>query len=133
MNDKKNLRSKFYNNGGRPRKAEADKAKRVVSVRFSQSDYDLIKAYAHGCKMPVSRYVRDLVLGKRPRTALSEQERIIINYWGEIRQHLQNMDNYHKHDPSWNMVRYENEELIKIIKSMLGLTGTGGKRKEVKS
>lgn len=131
QNAKPPHRSQFYDKGGRPHKADTEKHRHVVSVRFSDDEYNQVRAYAKGCKMPLSAYVRAMVMDRRPRTALSEDERTIVAHWGEILKHLTNMDNFFKHSNSWNLCRLEMEQMIKIIKDMLGFTAYGGRpRKE---
>ena len=126
-------RTPYYDKGGRPHKADKEKHRHVVSVRFSDEEFAQIRAYAKGCKMPLSAYVRDMVMDRRPRAALSEDERTIVAHWGEILKHLTNMDNYFKHSTSWNLCRFEMEQMIGIIKDMLGITSHGGRqRKEEK-
>ena len=114
-------RSPYYKKGGRPRKDDRSKHGHKVTVRFSDDELTLIRAYAGGAKLPLAKYIRETVLGRKPRAALTEQEREIVQHLGELRYHLQQMNNYFAHDPEWDIVRFENENIIHILKGILGL------------
>jgi hypothetical protein len=52
----------------RPRKPAAEKRQSMVMIRFTADEMKQLKRLAHDAGVPYGRYVRETVLGRRPRS-----------------------------------------------------------------
>lgn len=66
----------------------------MLFFRVSDDERTSIKAGADACDMKISAYVRELVLGKTPRTAMTDEERKLFMDMREMLTNLRQMRNY---------------------------------------
>lgn len=82
------------------------------------SDFKPIEDRARNCNKSVSDYLRNVILGRTPRAAFTEEEREQLKVVSSLRFNLQQLNNYF-HGHEWLRVKQENERIIILLKNLL--------------
>lgn len=111
----------FYRH--RASKADPTKRSKVITLRLTDMEYDLIARTADECLLTKSEYVRQLALGYEPRARLTEEQVTLLKEVREVRYHLQQMSNFfsREDDATWRDTLYWLRRIIDKLKPLLKL------------
>jgi uncharacterized protein (DUF1778 family) len=90
----------------------------TLTFRVNDAERRIIEDRAQSCNKSVSDYLRQVVLGRTPRAAFTEEEREQLKTVSSLKFNLQQLNNYF-HGHEWLMVKLENERIIHALKSIL--------------
>lgn len=105
----------------RTREPSSDKVRKTtLTFRVNDIERRIIEDRAKECNKSVSDYLRQTVLSKVPRAALTDEERDIMKACISLKFNLQQINNYF-HSHQWDNVREENIKIINVLKRIMHL------------